>query len=143
MRLAGDSRHGFIKDSVPTLFRWSFFRIDPSQPMGVFLPLGNGLPAPREVEAAPDGSAMVFDSGSGIYATLGNQFSTATLLFTRPASSLLTLKYAPDSSSVGVANDGETGLFVVNPKAPGWSDTLSANPATPGASCMAYPGDGC
>lgn len=143
MRLAGNSRHGFIKDAASIPFPWSFFRIDPSQALGAFLPLGNGIPAPREVEAAPDGSAMVFDSGAGIYATLGNQFSTATLLFTRPGSSLLTLKYAPDSASVGVSNAGETGLFVVNPKAPGWSDTLSENAATPGALCMAYPGDSC
>ena len=142
-RLAGDSQHAFVRMFESTSQVWRLVENVATPALSLFNPVGGGVAAPRDVAPAPDGSAVVFDGGDGVYATLGNQFTSATLLFTRPVSAFPTILYAPDSGSVAIAGAGESGLYVVNPKAPGWSDTLSTIPDAPGALCMAYPGEGC
>jgi hypothetical protein len=122
---------------------WAWAEVNPTAIRGNFNPVGSGVPAPRSLAAAPDGSAVVFDGGAGIYAARGSQFSTATLLFTRPVSAAPTLLYAPESSSVAAANT--SGLVMANPKAPGWvSDVLAQSEGQPGGPrCLAYVGGTC
>lgn len=143
MRVAGDSRHGFVEDSAPTLFRWSYFRIEPSQALGAFNPVGGGVAPPRDVMPAPDGSAVVFDGGAGVYATLGGQFTVATLLFSRPVSTEPTILSAPDSASVAVTDLNGAGTYVGSHKAPGWFEALTVGGAAITTSCVAYAGQGC
>ena len=140
--LAGDSQHVFLEASEGGIEPWKLVENVSTPVFNGFNPVGGGVSAPREVAPAPDGTAVIFDGGAGIYATLGNQFTTATLLFARPVSTEPAMKYAPDSASVAIADPGESGLYIVNPKAPGWWENLGT-PAAPGALCMAYPGEGC
>jgi len=102
---------------------------------------------PRRVAPAPDGHDVVFDVGAGIYATMGNQFTTGTLLHTRADGGFPPLLYySPDSTSVAVVEPASTGSVLVNPRAIGWKRTLEPAPAVysnPASSCIAYAGQGC
>ncbi len=144
-RVAGNSRTGFFRYLDGALQTWAWGTVMPTAALGGFTPVGGSVPAPRALVPAPDGSAVVFDGGAGIYATLGNQFSTATLLFSRPVTTVPTLLYAPDSSAVAAGNVNLSGIVVANPKAPGWfEDVLAITPGQPAsAACMVFAGAGC
>jgi hypothetical protein len=103
-----------------------------------------------DTAVAADGSAVVFDGGSQVYATLGAQFTDATSLVTLESGSTVgKLKYASDWNAVVVlaTTAGNTvTATLANPKAPGWSMPLVPVPdASFGADavCIAFAGEGC
>jgi hypothetical protein len=102
---------------------------------------------PRRLATAPDGHAVVFDVGAGVYAALGGQFDVGTPLYTRADGGLPPmLFYAPDGTSVVVVEPGSTGSVLVNPRAGAWSRPLDPAPAvfsSPVSTCIAFAGQGC
>ncbi len=144
VRVAGDSQTVFFTMDGILPVNWMRGQVGQTGSHVPFNPVGGGAPAPRVVHPAPDGSAVLFDSGARIYGTLGSQFLNATLLFERSVSSTPTIRYAPDSSSVAVANAAENGLVVLNPKSTGWYEVIGTAGTEPtGASCLAYAGEDC
>jgi hypothetical protein len=113
---------------------------------GVPFAPASGAPAPRIVAPALDGSAVVLDGGSQVYAAFGEQFDTATSLLTLAnGDTVALLKYATDSNAVFVV--GASGdATILNPEAPGWSAALVPLPdysAGIAAACIVSPGEGC
>jgi len=142
--LHGDSSAVFVKGRL----YWSRATVGIANTSAPFVPSPSTPKiVPRTLVAAPDGHAMVFDVGAGIYATLGGQFTTGTRLHTRAdGGSPPLLHYAPDGTSVAVIEPLSAGSALVNPRAVGWSQTLEPSPvvySTPVASCIAYAGQGC
>ena len=144
LRVAGDSQTVFFTIDGILPVNWARGQINQFGSHVAFQPAGGGASAPRVVQPAPDGSAVVFDSGAAIYGVLGGQFVTPSLLYTRGSTATPAIRYAPDSTSVAVANPGETGLVILNPKALGWFEVLGQPNAQPmGATCLAFAGEDC
>jgi hypothetical protein len=143
-RVAGDSQTVFFTIDGILPINWVRGEIGQAGSLAAFQPVGGGVLAPRVVAPAPDGSAVLFDSGAAIHGVLGGQFITPTLLFQRDVTSTPVIHYAPDSSSVAIANAGENGLILLNPKSPAWFEVIGGAGATPaGAACVAYAGEDC
>jgi hypothetical protein len=121
----------------------------PAIPMVPFSLFTGLITGPREVEPAPDASAVVFDNGSWIYASvpsgLPGEPPGNIRFFDRVDSTAPRQRYAPDSRSAAVANAGQAGLFVINPKS-GWGEVLvQPGDAGIGPACPAFAGqdEGC
>jgi VCBS repeat-containing protein len=150
-QIASDARTMFYpQSSTPgTPPRWFRTRVDTAGAGVAFAPV-SGAPDARQLAVAADGSAVVFDGGSQVYATLGAQFTTATSLLTLESGSTVgQLKYASDWNAVVVLATTAANTVtatVVNPKAPGWSMPLVPLPDSSfGADrvCIAFAGEGC
>jgi hypothetical protein len=147
-QFAGNSRTLFyaLTAGAPAQNDWFRASLDTAASGVAFAP-AVGAPAPRNLLAARDGSAVVFDGGSQVYATLGNQFATATPLLTLAGGdTVASLKYANDWSSVLVFGASGNAVTAINPKAPGWSAPLAPLPdfsAGVATTCVAFAGEGC
>jgi VCBS repeat-containing protein len=150
-QIMSDARTLFYPQSstpgVPA--RWFRTRVDTASAGIAFAPVA-GVPEPRHLSAAADGSATVFDAGAQVYATLGAQFTTATPLLTlENGSTVGQLKYASDWNAVVVlatTSGNAVTATTVNPKAPGWHQALVPLPDSSqgaGGVCIAYAGEGC
>jgi VCBS repeat-containing protein len=150
-QIASDGRTMFYPQSstpgVPA--RWFRTRVDTGSAGVAFAPVA-GAPDARQLGVAADGSAVVFDAGAQVYATLGAQFTTATSLLTlENGSTVGQLKYASDWNAVvvlGTTSGNAVTATVVNPKAPGWRQALVPLPDSSqgaGGVCIAYAGEGC
>jgi hypothetical protein len=142
--LHGDSSTVFAKGPL----YWSRATIGVANTSVPFVPSpSTPFIVPRRLATAPDGHAVVFDVGAGVYATLGAQFDQGTLLHTRADGGLPPmLSYSPDGTVVAVVEPGSTGSVLVNPRAVGWRQTLDPAPAVfsgPVSTCIAFTGQGC
>jgi hypothetical protein len=120
---------------------WFRARADVAASGVVFAPVPMA-PAPRVLEAAPDGTAVVFDAGAEVYATLDGQYATATRLGQSSGDMVGSMRYSPDSLSVVVLDATLSGARLFNPKAVGWEHTLNPGPAN-SIGCVVYAGQSC
>ncbi|HTU64805.1 MAG TPA: Ig-like domain-containing protein [Steroidobacteraceae bacterium] len=147
-QIAGDSRTVFyaVSSAPSSVNTWYRARLDTAAAGVAFAPAA-GASAPRLLLAARDSSAVVFDGGSTVFATLGNQFTVATPLLALPGGETAAqLKYANDWNSLLVFRASGSAVTLVNPRAPGWSAPLLPLPDfTDGvsAACVAFAGEGC
>jgi hypothetical protein len=142
--LHGDSASVFVKGPI----YWSRATIGVADTSMPFVPSpSTPFVVPRQLAVAPDGHAVVFDLGAGIYAALGGQFEVGTLLHRRADGGLPPLlSYAPDGMVVTVVEPGSQGSGLVNPRAAGWFRALDPAPAVesnPVSACIAFAGQGC
>lgn len=127
----------------PAVGRWYRATMGVADSAVEFAPLGPAAPAPRVVYAAWDSSAVLFDSGAGIYAATDAPGSPGVLLYERPDGSVAPwFGSEPNSLSMN-AISGER-IVVLNPKAPGWVDALDVQTTTGiYPNCVAYVGQLC
>jgi hypothetical protein len=122
------------------------YHVDIEQPgtPTAFQPSGINPPV-SHVKIAPDGSALLFNSGSRFYATRWADLSSATPLFDSDSNAPTRIAFAADASSACVLS--QIGTFsqvrVANPAIGGWFDTVVPAAANTTVTCAAYEGEEC
>jgi hypothetical protein len=142
-----DSRTLFYSESrlgSPTT--WRKGRVDQPGVFETYAPAG--VTDLRNLQVAPDSSALLLATGSNLYVTDASPFLSTTQLLALPGTTIVNAPlYAPDSRSAAIRVDGVVNalgrLLVVNPKIPGWSQDLTPATGTFGVACAAYQGGGC
>jgi WD40-like Beta Propeller Repeat len=146
LQIAPDSRTMFYKKGpLNSVSPAPMMYTNISQPgtVNAFSPLGTGAVTARNFSIAPDGSAVVFDSGTSVYLSSWGHFDSATLLLALDASAAYPqFSYSADSNALAIAGAGTPArLSVSSPKT---GDVyVATSSTTTGVRCFSFVGSGC